>query len=269
MKTNDKVKEAINGIIKLFESGEIPKAIAIAVNPVINVPSSKWSLRNKLIMFFNGTGDARGFRQWGEMRRQVKKGSKAFYILAPMIKKFQEVDENGKAKEVDKLVGFRGTAVFRVEDTEGDPLDYEKIELPVFTFQEVAENWGIKIKSVGGGVGYFGAYSPNTKEILMASPDEQVFTHELAHSGHDRAGLLKKRNSQQREIVAEFVSCVLAYMMGKKAQIGNTYEYLKHYAGEEKVERAVLNLIGDIEKVLKIILDTQKELKIVIENKSQ
>jgi hypothetical protein len=34
-------------------------------------------------MFFVGTRDARGWTQWKEAGRHIKKGSKAFTILAP------------------------------------------------------------------------------------------------------------------------------------------------------------------------------------------
>lgn len=269
-KSDEVVTKAVDGLINLFKSGTIPKAIAVLTNPVIKLPSGKWSLSNKLIMFCNGTGDARGFRQWIEVGRKVSEGKKAFYILAPRLVNVPDKDANGNPKldskgkplTIPKLIGFRGQAVFRVEDTEGEILDYEKIEIPAFKFKEVAESWGIKVKAVSGGKGYYGAYSSQTKEILMASPEEEVFYHELAHASHDRVGLLKKRTTQQKEIVAEFVSCVLAYMEGKQAKIGNTYEYLQHYSGEDKVEKSVVGLIGDIEKVIQEIMNSEKNLKL-------
>ena len=84
------------------------------------------SYRNGLL-YTTETNDARGFRQWQEVGRHVKEGAKAITILAPrFIKKHQENGEDGKVI----LVGFLSVPVFRVEDTEGDPLDYQKIELP-------------------------------------------------------------------------------------------------------------------------------------------
>ena len=265
---NEVVDGAINGLIGLFKSGNLPKAIAVMTNPVIKLPSQKWSLSNKLIMFCNGTSDARGFRQWLEAGRTISEGKKAIYILAPRMVNVVDKDANGKPKvdqngnvlKVQKLIGFRGQAVFRAEDTEGEPLAYENIEVPAFRFKDVAEKWGIKIKGVSGGESYYGAYSSKTKEILMASPDEEVFYHELAHASHDRVGLLSKRTIKQKEIVAEFVACVLAYIQGRQTKIGNTYEYLTSYAGEGKVENSVIALIGDIDKVINEIMETEKGL---------
>ncbi len=85
---NGKVKQAIEGILARFENGDIPKAIAYSVFPPPNIPSARWSLMNRVLMWIAGTNDARGIRQWNQVGRVVKKGAKAFYILAPrMVKK--------------------------------------------------------------------------------------------------------------------------------------------------------------------------------------
>ena len=125
--TNEKVKQALESIVKRFKEGDIPEAIAYSMFPIPNIPASRWSLLNRTLMFFAGTIDARGFRQWEEVGRHVKKGSKAFTILAPRFIK-KDTEEDKEAKSI--LVGFLAVPVFRVEDTEGKPLDYQKIELP-------------------------------------------------------------------------------------------------------------------------------------------
>jgi hypothetical protein len=38
--------------------------------------------------------DARGFRQWQKANRQVKKGAKAIYILAPMFFKKAQLEHS-------------------------------------------------------------------------------------------------------------------------------------------------------------------------------
>ncbi len=43
-------------------------------------PSSKWSLRNRLLMLSAGTSDARGYRQWREVGRHVRAGSPRHFI---------------------------------------------------------------------------------------------------------------------------------------------------------------------------------------------
>ncbi len=94
---NEKVRQALENIVKRFREGDIPEAIAYSMFPIPNIPASRWSLLNRTLMFFAGTSDARGFRQWQEAGRHVKKGSKAFTILAPrFIKKDTEDQEEAK-----------------------------------------------------------------------------------------------------------------------------------------------------------------------------
>ena len=54
-----------------------------------------------------------GFRAWRKLGRQVKRGEKAIWILAPVI--IREGDD-------DRLRGFRPVPVFDVSQTEGEPL---------------------------------------------------------------------------------------------------------------------------------------------------
>jgi len=254
---NQKIKDITDKILELFKTGNIPESIALLTNPKINVPLNNWSLRNKLIALAYGTQDARGFNVWKTSNRHVNKGSKAFNILAPLI-----IKDDDEISEKNKLIGFRPVPVFKVEDTDGESLDYEKIEVPNFRFIEVAKKWGLEVKGIGSNSGYYGAYSPGEKKIFMASPEEEVFFHELAHAAHDKIGLLKRRNIKQREIIAEFSGAVLVCLENKKTnRIGNAYAYLKSYCGEKDINKEVLNLISDIDKVLNTILETEKLIK--------
>ena len=253
-----RINEATNKILELFRTGNVPETIAILTHPKIKLPSNRWSLRNRLIMYLQGTQDARGFNMWKEAGRTIKAGSKALYIIAPSIVK----EEDEEQEEKLKLIGFRLIPVFKAENTEGKPLNYENIPLPEFKFLEVAKSWGLRIEGIGFISNYYGAYSPSEKKILMASPEEEIFYHELSHAGHDKIGLLNKRNKAQKEIVAEFSAAVLCYLVNKKTnRLGNAYEYLKTYCGKNEVHKEVLNLISDIEKVLNLILETDKRLK--------
>lgn len=127
---NEKVKSVLNSILEKFQTGDIPEAIAYSMFPFPDVPSSNWSLLNRTLMFLAGTMDARGYRQWQTVSRYVKKGSKALYIIVPYLKVIKDEWEERKFT----LTGFGVKAVFRVEDTDGEPLEYENIELPRFPF---------------------------------------------------------------------------------------------------------------------------------------
>jgi hypothetical protein len=82
---NERVKAVLETILERFKAGDIPQAIAYTLNPIPDIPSSRWSFMNRLIMTLSGTTDARGIRQWNQAGRSIKKGSKAIYILVPWI----------------------------------------------------------------------------------------------------------------------------------------------------------------------------------------
>ena len=107
---NDKVKQVLNVILDKFKSGDIPEAVAYAIHPIPDIPSAKWSLTNRTLMFLEGTKDARGYRQWKMANRYVKKGSKGLYILVPFIKK---TNDNGEEKQI--LFGFGYSHLIKVD----------------------------------------------------------------------------------------------------------------------------------------------------------
>ena len=115
MKITEKAQEILNRIVETFQSGAIPEAIAMTIIPPLDIPCAHWSLNNRIITFLFGTSDARGIRQWDEVGRYPKKGSKAIHILVPLIrKKTSEKDEEETERSL--LYGFRAMPVFRVED---------------------------------------------------------------------------------------------------------------------------------------------------------
>lgn len=253
---NENVKKVLDSILNRFKEGDVPQAVAYSMFPIADIPSAKWSLLNRTIMFFSGTQDARGFKQWSKAERHVKKGSKAFHILVPCFKKTEDKD-TGEEKQV--LKGFASGAVFRCEDTEGKELEYEQIEVPELPLMERAEEWGISIKAIPGNYSYYGYYSSSRKEIALATKEEGVFFHELAHSGHEKImGKLKPGQDPLQEIVAELSAQALCRIVGKNPgdTLGNSFRYIERYAGKIKVSpyTACVRVLSDTEKVLNLIL---------------
>ena len=134
-------------------------------------------------MFLSGTADARGYAQWRQVNRYVRKGAKAIYILVPRIMKRKIETEDGEDEEQEEeiLTGFLARPVFRVEDTDGEPLDYQKIDLPELPLMDRAQEWGISVKTIPGNYRYYGYFSQDRMEIGLATKEEAVFFHELAH----------------------------------------------------------------------------------------
>ena len=253
---NANVKQALENIVQRFKEGDIPEAIAYSMFPIPNTPASKWSLFNRTLMFISGTGDARGFRQWKQVNRYVKKGAKSLTILAPRLAK-KQAEDGEEAEPV--LTGFLAVPVFKVEDTDGEPLDYQKMELPELPLIEVARDWGISVKAVPGNYRYFGYFSQGRKEIGLASEEESVFFHELAHYAHQKLlGELKKGQDWRQEIVAELAAATLCKIVGKDSKhLGNSHTYIEEYAKSANLTpwQGCMKVIGDTEKVLDLILN--------------
>lgn len=264
----DRIDSILDKIIRVFESGQVPQVIAKVTFPPFEVPSKHWSLANRLIMFGNGTSDARGFLSWQAVGRYVKKKTRAFYILAPLkIKRKQKGDQEDDENNEYLLIGFTPIPVFAVEDTEGKQLEYENIVLPDFPLIEVAYSWGISVKGVAFQGRWYGYYSQdlfgNNEKIRLATPEESTFFHELSHAAHKRVkGELQNGQNSQQEITAELSAQVLGCLLGTqvKNNLGNAYSYIKHYA--EKIGKspamACLSVLADVQKILDLILDSSK-----------
>ena len=94
------------------------------------LPSSKYSFGNQLLLYSQKADDVRGFTAWKNVNRHVKKGAKAVWILAP--RKIKVEDDDGETHELN--TGFRAVPVYRLEDTEGDPLpEYKPKSIPPLT----------------------------------------------------------------------------------------------------------------------------------------
>lgn len=253
---NKKIKTVLNNILTTFQSGDIPAAVAVASFPIPDIPSTKWSFTNRTIQFLSGTADARGLRQWNSVTRYIKKGSKAIYILVPCFKK-QMIEKTEEEQLL--LTFFKAMPVFRVEDTSGEPLDYNNIELPELPLIERAYDWGIDVRAVPGSYRYYGYFAPNRNEIVLATPAEKTFFHELAHAAdHILKGHLKPGQHPLQEITAELSAQALARIAGKSAEdtTGNSYRYIDRYAKQIKItpHKACLTVLAGVERILNLIL---------------
>ncbi len=71
-----------------------------------------------LVHLQTGCLDCRGYQQWKEVGRHVRRGAGDAHILAPRMVTVK--DENGDKRQL--LRGFLQVPVFAVTDTDGKPL---------------------------------------------------------------------------------------------------------------------------------------------------
>ncbi len=178
---------------------------------------------NQLIMIFHGTKDARGFRQWKEAKRHVKKGSKSFQILVPCFKKQEGEEEKG-------LVYFTTCNVFKVEDTDGEPLDYEQLVLPDLPLLDLAKEWVLEVQAIGGNSIAYGYYQPTSKIIGLATPQEKTFSSSLCTLLMKRALANSKPNRTRfRKSLLNWEQLLFVALWEKtqKDTTGNSYRYIE------------------------------------------
>jgi N-terminal domain of anti-restriction factor ArdC len=260
---------AAQKIVRLFEDTDsLPKRLEQVFIRRKNRPHfCKWSWGNQLLVILSGFTDARGFRQWEQVGRKVKKGEKAFYILGPMTKKVQNED-TGEEKVI--VVGFKGLPVFGYEQTEGQPLptsdpdiDRWLASLPLL---DVARAWGLSVGVVEGGwADFLGRYRKG-KGIELAVKNLSTWAHELIHAADDRNGSLREMGQHWRsETVAELGAAVLLEILGWQhdADLGGCWEYVKHYAQQEKmpVTEACMKVLDRTCAAVGLILDTAEQIK--------
>ena len=265
---------AAQKILRAFEdTNSLPKPLAQIFIRCKDTPHCrKWSWCNQLLVILNGYTDARGYRQWEQVGRQVKMGERAFYILGPVTKKWRK-EETGEEKVI--VVAFKGLPVFGLEQTEGRPLpssdpDIEKwIEsLPLLA---VARQWGLAVGTfdVNEG-GYLGRYLKG-EAIEVGVQNLSTWTHELTHAADDRNGSLQEKGQHWRsETVAELGGAVLLEILGfkREADLGGCFGYIQTYAQKEKigVAEACMKVLDRTCAAVGLILDTAEQMKLDILN---
>lgn len=264
MTQKERATEAAAKILEAFESGTVPQALSHVFLATPSVPgprpSDRWSWGNRMLAVIQGHIDSRGFKQWKNAGRSVAKGERARYILGPMtVKVDDETEPTGKRTII---VGFRGIPVFGLDQTNGpelegetDPVEFIE-SLPVI---EVARAWGVKVRAQGGTNGSAG--STDGKSVIhLAVENLSTWAHELVHVADARnVGSLKPGQHLDQEVVAELGGAVLLECLGmeREADRGGAWEYVKHYAGDDKAAiRACNELLTRTCEAVALILET-------------
>ena len=273
MKFYGKAEETAELIIQRFKDGNVGAPLAdIFLQNEVDKPCIKWSWGNKFVMVLNGTNDARGFKQWQEVGRKVKKGAKSFQILAPITVKKEYETEEGETKTAQILVGFKSVPVFGIEQTEvfdqelwekhSTPDEETKYFLQELPLRKVADNWGLEVGAYNGAKTSVRGYYLPGQEIALGTKNIATWTHELIHAAEDKLGALSKNKGKEEkeraEVVAELGGCTLAIMLGYEieADIGGAWQYIYNWSGEDtgKAISMCMNLIGRVCNAIELIL---------------
>lgn len=241
MKYMGKAQAIARKIVDAFRTGTLPNALAVVFVQLApgDSPSLAWSFNNRLLIALDGHTDARGFRQWEKVKRHVRKGALATYILGPMVVKTKD-KTTGEDRRF--ILGFKAIPVFGYAATDGEPVpgavDRENMvqRLPLAA---LAQAWGLKVEVIAGSPsGPLGTFQPG-RGIVVRVENLATWAHELCHASDHRLGALTERGQHvNSETVAELGGAVLLEALGypDDADVGGAYRYIKSYCDREQVD---------------------------------
>lgn len=202
-----------------------------------------------------------GFWKWKDFGRSVKKGEKGIRILAPIVgvvrKPDAEAEKDITKQNTRKVVGFRNTYVFDVNQTEGAELpamhevsgsvgenrdrllafiERQEIEL-VFT-DSIAPAMGA---SYGGRI----AVLPGQSEAEEFS----TLVHELAHELLKHAQRRTTTTKTVRETEAEAIAFVVGKAVGLKVGTASA-DYIQLYHGNASLLAESLEVVQQTSAVI-------------------
>lgn len=208
-----------------------------------------------------------GFNKWKDLGRYVKKGEKVIQILAPLISKKVEVQDDGEEVEKPTLHGFRTVNVFDVSQTEGKPLP--KLTSELDGDSETAENLVAALQSVikisvdfeviqNGAKGY---YSPGEHRIAIQAGMRKDHTaktiiHEYVHSLlHNKDAGNKGKSRGQIEAEAEGTAFVVANYFGLSTD-EYSFPYVASWASGDGGSELVRSIGQTIQRTAHQIITT-------------
>ena len=278
MKLFGKAETAANRILDTFKSGRIPEALApVFIHRRDNTPCRAWSWSNQLLTALAGHSDARGFRQWEQAGRRVRKGEHAFAILGPCTRKVKvRDDETGEERERLAVYGFKSIPVFGRAQT--DVFDADKWAeasredreahqfIDALPLVSVARAWDLTVETYNGrDGGALGRYRGGSG-IALGVENLSTWAHELIHAADDRLGNLNERGQHWRsETVAELGGAVLLHACGyqRDADLGGCWEYIRKYAEHAKIQpvSACMRVLNRVCQAVALVLETAGELE--------
>ena len=209
-----------------------------------------------------------GIKTWNRLERRIKKGERGIPILAPIIKKVEEIDkETGEVIKIEKLAGFRIVYVWDVSQTHGKELPIDKIAKPLKGKAEqyptlkqlVSEKFCPVIeKPLGKELKGYTDYS------IIAINSELDEAHKLKTLFHELSHYLLHSSVDYSKTRKEFEAELTAYLVCRKLGIDSSsysLDYLAIYSElkNEEFEKAVDKSIKAADHIFSTL--TSKQFK--------
>ena len=187
-----------------------------------------------------------GFHTWRSLGRFVRRGEKGIAILAPIVRRRREENQEDESHAV---VGFRTAYVFDIEQTDGallpqpaevtgDPGEHTAALTRAIVARGISVEYA---DDLGGALGLSCGGRIRVLNDLSAASEFAVlaheFAHELLHRSDDRP---ESRNT--RELEAEAVAFVVGQAVGLEAAEA-ARDYIQLYRGDATALTASLDRI--------------------------
>ena len=204
----------------------------------------RYSLRNVMLIASQKptATHVAGFHAWHKLGRFVKKGEKGILILAPIVRRKNENEQQNETDESSTAVGFRAAYVFDISQTDGQPLPEigsvngdprqyrERLGRFVadhgITFEYSSDIAPARGTSEGGKITLLPGQSPAEEFATLA----HEVAHEMMHRDDRRSSTTKRVRETEAEAVAFVVCSAIGLETGSAAQ-----DYIGLYGGDAKL----------------------------------
>jgi antirestriction protein ArdC len=224
----------------------------------------RYSLHNVLLIASQkpNASYVAGFRTWNELGRFVKKGEKGIMILAPIVRRRQENEEEHEG--ISRFIaGFRAAYVFDISQTdgkelpqiglvEGDPREYGDKLRRFATEQNISIQYSAEIAPARG-------ISCGGRIMILpgqqAAEEFSTLTHELAHELLHRGDCRATTSKRVRETEAEATAFVVCQAIGLETGSAAS-DYIQLWNGDVQVLTESLGYIRQAaSEMLKALTD--------------
>jgi antirestriction protein ArdC len=266
---SDLIEKLANGIKELTTSDKWTEYLKV------QSAFHNYSAKNALLILAQCPEASRvaGYNTWKSLGRQVKKGEKGIYILAPLVTKV----ETGEGQSDKQVFGFRYVSVFDISQTDGEDLpditnkiEGDDVDGAFTKLVEVATTLGFTVADHEFVDGVNGDCSHNDMHIRIEvknSPAQRVKTlaHELAHAIlHAPSDVDYRSNRGLCELEAESVAFVVCHSIGIDSG-DYSFGYVAGWAGNgDEAVKAISQSQSRIQKaaasILKAFETTEKNL---------
>jgi hypothetical protein len=239
----------------------------------VDIPCLKWSYLNRFIVFLYKTVDARGKKQWQKAGRTVKEDAVPIFIFVPLFTKEPlnnmllanaasgiTNSKDNKDGTVKVLSGFTMFPTYRVEDTEGEPLDYsihlKNFDINKLPLIDIAKALNIEVTAELT-LRNMASYNHKEKKIVMGTDNPNVFLHEMSHA-IDSVLPNHSNNYAKNEIIAELSAAFLSRLYEIPFSIKATRSYIEQYSGRGHAVFEIMRALSRVKEIYTFIENYKK-----------